>query len=128
MSKAAFPLTIALLAASSPGAARDFSCRNEVSEVRCVEGECEVATSGFTPMQLTRSGGTLQLCAYSGCWEGPIRIARKQSGIEFLQARVKRDGGGKKDWSVVSVMFSEHSGAVQLHWGAFVNVLGCASR
>lgn len=59
-----------VLAASAQ--AEEWSCRNNNAEISCNGTACEVTLpDGFTPMELTMgSGGTVSLCAYSGCWSG----------------------------------------------------------
>nr|WP_137677721.1 hypothetical protein [Parerythrobacter lutipelagi] len=50
-------------------------CRNEAVQVNCGGGSCEATTDAFTPFSVSRSGDTLQVCAYSGCWSGEIEAA-----------------------------------------------------
>lgn len=72
MEKRAVAFAVSLLAFGLPARAHDFSCRNEAAEIRCARGECSAQTEAFTPMQLTRRGDAMNLCAYSGCWEGQV--------------------------------------------------------
>lgn len=122
-------LAAAVIVGASPAQAHDFSCRNEAAEVRCGGGKCEVETESFTPMQLTRVGLVVTLCAYSGCWEGRIRFSRSRSGVQFLQARLgPAQSGSETDESMLSIMFSRRDRTAQIIWNGFFSVLECAGR
>lgn len=117
----------AALAAVSPAQAQDFSCRNATAEIRCGDGECRVETDSFTPMQLSRVGPLITLCAYSGCWEGKIVFSRSRSGVLFLQARMGRDrAAGEAEETLLSVMLSRGDRAAQINWSGFFSVMECA--
>jgi|GEM_PF-4137138 len=77
-------------------------------------------------MQLTRTGRTLTLCAYSACWEGRISFSRSRSGVDYLQSRVRREGpAAAREPSLLSIMFSAQTGTAQIIWNGFLNVLEC---
>ncbi|HEY0111941.1 MAG TPA: hypothetical protein VGB59_02185 [Allosphingosinicella sp.] len=117
---------LAILAIPSAALARDFSCRNEAAEIRCEAGECRVETGSFTPMQLTRLGSAIRLCAYSGCWEGRLSFSRSRSGVDFLQSRLRRSGSADEvDRSVLSVMFSRAERTAHMNWNGFFSLLTC---
>lgn len=112
-------LPIALLALIPlPAAAQDFSCRNETAEIRCGDGACAIESASFTPMQLTRTGKTLQLCAYSGCWKGPILMRRTHGGVEMLHARLRGSGA-------IAVIHDRKARIAQMRWGGFANTMTC---
>lgn len=52
-----------------------WKCRNDL-ELSCAKGACEVEPEGtFTPMDVyADTSGALNVCAYSGCWEGVGRV------------------------------------------------------
>lgn len=58
--------------------AANWQCRNDDLEIRCDDARCSAQSEGFTPvsLEIDTERGTLELCAYSGCWSGEARIAR----------------------------------------------------
>lgn len=123
-----------ILLAPLPAAAAstaDFSCANRAAEIRCADGRCEILTpdDGFTPMRLVRAGKTLSICAYSGCWEGPILARHALGPMMTLQASVKRQGGDEAEPATpLSVIHDADSGTAQMNWGGFANVMECGAR
>ncbi|MES2442929.1 MAG: hypothetical protein V4574_08870 [Pseudomonadota bacterium] len=115
----------ALLLAPAPALAHDFNCRNEAAEIRCDSGACEVETNSFTPMGLTRRGGTLSICAYSGCSEGPILMRRTRGGIELLYAEVRLTRLGKREADSIAVIYDRAQQTAQMRWGGFSNAMTC---
>lgn len=112
------PLILALV--PLPATAADFACRNSDAEIRCAEGACAIETQAFTPMEVRREGATLSICAYSGCWKGPIAMRRTRGGISFLQA----DANG-----MLSILHDAGARVAMVRWGGFANVMRCeASR
>lgn len=127
MNKQALFLAVAI-AAASPVEAAEFSCRNRAAEIRCEGGHCRPETDNFTPMQLTRVGNLLTLCAYSGCWEGRIGFSRSRSGVDFLQGTIRRlEPAGRADVSRLSVLVSRREQTAQISWNGFFSVLECGS-
>ena len=59
--------TIAEVKAASYSA---WTCSNQDTEIACDTSGCEVAET-FTPMSVSLDTGSLSVCAYSGCWQGP---------------------------------------------------------
>ncbi len=130
MMKSAFALAGAsVLALPAAASAHDFSCRNRASEIRYGAGECRSESESFTPMDLTRAGPVITLCAYSGCWEGRVRFERSRSGVHFLQGRVRRTGSAAQGGSsLLSIMHSPRDGTAQINWNGFFSVLTCSLR
>jgi hypothetical protein len=117
-----------ILALPEAASAQDFSCRNRASEIRCEDGECHAETESFTPMELTRAGAVITLCAYSGCWEGRVKFHRSRSGVHFVQGQVRRTGSAAhSDSSLLSIMHSPRDGTAQINWNGFFSVLTCNS-
>jgi hypothetical protein len=127
MMKPAFALAGAsVLALPAAASAKDFSCRNRASEIRCEGGECRAEIESFTPMNLTRAGPVMTLCAYSGCWEGRVRFDRSRSGVHFVQALVRNAGSDAHSGSsLLSIMHSPRDGTAQINWNGFFSVLTC---
>lgn len=119
-------LLLALLLAPLPAAAQDFNCRNGEAEIRCDNGACEVLKDqGFTPMGLTRRGGTLSICAYSGCAEGRILVSRTRDGIAMLYADVRRPAATGVSPEPLAVLYDQTAGTAQMRWGGFSNAMTC---
>lgn len=99
-----------------PAAATDFTCRNTDAEIRCADGACAIEAQAFTPMELRRENRTLSICAYSGCWKGPVTMRRSRSEITFLQAQAN---------GTLSVVFDPQERVAMVRWGGFSNVMRC---
>jgi len=119
-------LILAALVAPLPAAAQDFSCRNAEAEIRCANGACEVVKDqGFTPMGLSRQGGTLSICAYSGCSEGPILVRRTRGGITMLYADVRRTARPGGEAEPLAILYDHAGKTAQMRWGGFSNAMTC---
>ena len=71
-----FSLALVLLTASLPSFSKDWNCRNKDLQVQCDPTGCE-ATKDFTPVSVSVSQkGRIEICAYSGCWEGSGKVTR----------------------------------------------------
>lgn len=117
-------LLLAALLAPLPAAAQDFNCRNAEAEIRCDKGACEVVKDqGFTPMGLTRRGNMLSICAYSGCSQGRILVARTRGGIAMLYAEVSQTTGGERE--PLAVLYEGKARTAQMRWGGFSNAMTC---
>jgi hypothetical protein len=123
-------LALIALAAGAPAAAENFACSNKAAEIKCGDGSCEVSIEGFTPMSLSRTGSKLSICAYSGCWEGPITVRRSAGTVDFLHARVRQSsgtGGAGAGMSDLSVVYDRGARIAQMRWGGFANAMGCGA-
>jgi hypothetical protein len=107
-----------LLVLPFPAVAADFSCRNAEAEIRCDNGKCEVATESFTPMGVSRTGNILEVCAYSGCWKGPVLVRRSRGNIDLLYADLKNSDS-------VAVIYDRKQRVAQMRWGGFANSMTC---
>lgn len=90
----------ALLAAPSAFAASnsDWTCRNTDMEISCSKGTCSSSKPGeFTPMSVSLSGQTLNVCAYSGCWDGKAATLTDQHLIYAHSDTMIWSGPDKKD-------------------------------
>jgi hypothetical protein len=128
MSGHPIPLALALAATvAAPAAAQDFACRNKATEIRCIDGGCEFAEDGaFTPMILSRRGTMLEICAYSGCWSGPVLIRRSRAGMDILYAEVRNaDQPDSPVPEALAVIWDGGSRTAQMRWGSFANVMTC---
>ena len=110
----------------------NFTCTNRAAEIRCGDGVCEIVTpdDGFTPMQLTRDGHMLTLCAYSGCWSGVVTASGAADNVTFVQARVTRENAmvAQEEATLLTVLHDAKSRTAQMLWDGFANVMECGSR
>ncbi len=58
----------------------NWACSNDDIEATCSEAGCDVAKA-HTPMAITISAVQLSVCAYSGCWEGPVAALTKAGSL-----------------------------------------------
>jgi hypothetical protein len=115
-----------LVAGATPAAAQDFTCANKSAEISCGNGACEVNSDGFTPMSLSREGKRLSVCAYSGCWEGPILVRRSRGSIELLYAEVRNaQATASGGMNALAVIYDRGSRTAQMRWGGFANAMDC---
>ena len=115
-------ILLALTAAGSAQAASagtDFTCRNEAAEITCAAAGCEVKTDGFTPMSISREGNRLEVCAYSGCWSGPLDLIRTRGDLSILHARL---AGGR---DAAAVVYDRRAKTATLMWGSYALALSC---
>jgi len=95
------------------------SCRNTAAEIRCGSGACEVETQSFTPMQLSLSRQSITLCAYSGCWSGPVDLHRTRGDLVLLHANLEKGEGG------IAVVYDRQAKVATMMWGGFAHPMGC---
>ena len=80
-------------------------------------------------MGLSRRGEILEICAYSGCANGPITSRIASEGVELLQARVAwvkhQQDDADRDWELLSVIHDAGEKVAQMRWGGFSNVMTC---
>lgn len=117
-------LLAAAILAPLPSQAQDFHCRNTDAEIRCAGNSCQVETESFTPMELSRTGNRLQICAYSGCWSGPVTMRRTRGGVTFLSADVRSDAPAEPSRAPLAVMY-DHEGTAQIRWLGFSSAMTC---
>jgi hypothetical protein len=118
---------IGFLLLAVPGAvsATDFGCRNEKAEIRCADGACEIETDAFTPMGLGHHKGLISVCAYSGCWEGPVLVRRTRGHLELLYAEIRRKDEPSER---IAVIYDSHARAASMNWLGFHNLMECSSQ
>lgn len=120
---------MAALALHPPGG-DDFRCRNEAAEISCAEGKCVVRRDeGFTPMELSRAGSRLTLCAYSGCFTGRIDLIRTRGPVTFLHAPVRRDNGPGSTSGpaeTLAVLYDTNARTAQIRFLSYSNAMDCS--
>ena len=86
-------------------------------------------TEGFTPMSLSRSGADLEICAYSGCWRGPVLVRRTRGSIDLLYAGTgwvepETDRPAPPS-EPLAIIYNRKSKTVLMDWFGFSNVMSC---
>ncbi|WP_285709100.1 hypothetical protein [Erythrobacter oryzae] len=117
-------LVISLAALAVPAAAvaagpGDFTCANRQAQISCNGAACEVETASFTPMSVSRSGNRLEVCAYTGCWSGPLDLVRTRGDLVILHARLS---GGQ---GTASVTYDRRQKIATMLWGNFAQAMSC---
>lgn len=112
-------LAAALAAGPAEGAAGDFTCRNTAAEITCTAVRCEMNTDGFTPISLSREGGTLEVCAYSGCSKGRLDLIRTRGDLTLLHAPVPGGIGP------AAVVYDQKQQIATLLWGGYALPMSC---
>ncbi len=58
-----------------------WSCRNKDMQISCNSEKCSVAED-FTPIDVSfDERGSLNICAYSGCWEGRGKVLQSENHL-----------------------------------------------
>jgi hypothetical protein len=114
-----FAAALAAPAAAIAAGPADFTCTNRAAQIACTSANCEVETQGFTPMSVSRSGNRLEVCAYSGCWSGPLDLVRTRGDLVILHARL---AGGHGQ---ATVSYDRKAGIATMLWGNFAQGLSC---
>lgn len=112
----------AAAAAPAHAAPGDFTCRNASAQISCTASACEVETASFTPMSVSRSGANLEVCAYSGCWSGPLDLIRVRGDHTILHAVLARGQGG------VTLVHDRRIKIATMLWGNFAQPLNCGGN
>lgn len=113
-------LLAAFLGSSVAGAATaEVACTNAAAEITCDANRCEVKTEGFTPMAVSLSGGKLEVCAYSGCWSGPVDLRRTRGSQLIVHALVSGPVGG------AVLTYDRRARFGTLQWGSYALPLSC---
>ena len=69
-----------------------WNCRNNDLEIRCTSNICKTS-DGFTPFDIhITTGGSLSICAYSGCWKGKGKVLKEGKHILVSGTKLKWTG------------------------------------
>lgn len=117
---AAAVFSLAFAAASASATAAGYSCRNGEFEIGCDKEKCKNA-DGFTPMQLTVDPDkkTVEICAYSGCWSGPLTVLGSDAKLVVGRADRLRSEGPQQSGpeTIALIMDREQSAATVIGFG-----------
>ena len=116
-----FVLMIIILTSSSAFAKGGWHCRNTI-EVACTATVCEAAKE-FTPMDIHVGAGKLEVCAYSGCWQGKAQL-RNIAGFAVIAAKnLKFSTGATKAAIAITIDTRDGIGTVKVE--GFAQPLNC---
>ncbi|MFT5114021.1 MAG: hypothetical protein ACI8P9_003354 [Parasphingorhabdus sp.] len=104
-----------------------YSCANDL-EIQCDSKGCAAEDEAFTPMSVTfDNGGSLSVCAYSGCYEGKAKVWQKANflslhgeGLAFSTAGNEADEG-----TDIAITIDLEDSIAMLKLGAFTHPLIC---
>lgn len=69
--------------------ASGWSCKNNDMEISCNQGKCEV-TEDFTPINVDfDEHGSLDICAFSGCWKGKGKVLQSENHLLISGHKLK---------------------------------------
>ena len=110
-------------------ATTSWQCRNDV-EISCNAEACE-ASESFTPMDVwVDDAGSMNVCAYSGCWEGIGTVAQSEAFIVFtghdLTFSTAPDAEDRKEDIVIAIDRADHVAILKA--GAFAHPLRCQQK
>ncbi len=115
------PILLFMLSISTPSVAQ-WNCSNrDIAEIQCGNDGCEIKQDSFTPMELSIDPGRVEICAYSGCFPGRIRIRRTADGNVLFHASVRIGGENRP----MSVILDTSTGTALMRWGGLANVMRC---
>jgi hypothetical protein len=117
-------LLLLALVPSQPAYADDFACRNDGAETICTRQLCATSADGFTPMSLRRTGQRVELCAYSDCFSGPIRVQRTLRSMTLLAADIRGRDGAR---TPLAVIYDARTRSASIQWHGFANAMHCAA-
>lgn len=76
-------ITILLFTLPATAFSSAWRCRNNNLEIHCNSGKCQASPAGtFTPFDITfTADGDMDICAYTGCWQGRGKVTRSGKHI-----------------------------------------------
>lgn len=96
--------------------ASDWHCRNRDMEIQCGSGRCKASPADeFTPFDIRiKTDGSMDICAYSGCWIGKGKMVR--SGKHIMVSGHKLNWTGTNPGSadfIVAIDQSDNVGFIK---------------
>ncbi len=104
-----------------------WSCRNEI-EVMCSKSGCGVSQKEeFTPVDVTLlKDGSMDVCAYSGCWSGRGTVTKLASFTIFTGEKFKFSSPpGNSATEDISVVVDERDNVAVMKNSVFAQPLIC---
>lgn len=126
MRRASASLLCAILALAADGAqAGGWSCRNEDLEITCDWSGCR-ASDSFTPMEVHVAGdGTMEVCAYSGCWRGMANQRVQSNRWILLAAENMQWMGSNGGTGAFGLLLDRETGVAVLNGEGFAQPMLC---
>ena len=119
-------LVVALTMSTTPVFAKDaWHCRNTI-EVTCNKNTCESTTS-FTPMDIDVSAtGAMEVCAYSGCWQGTGRYRARDGFLVWTAQDLKFSTGTTK--ASIAILIDPRDGVGLIKVDGFAEPVNCVKE
>ncbi|WP_152598522.1 MULTISPECIES: hypothetical protein [Acinetobacter] len=120
-------LTLVLLCSSSY-AQTSWQCTNKHAEISCTQQNCQVQTEDFTSFNfLIDSNKEISICAYSGCWRGPVTYTNSKKFDQYFTQQLIWNNGETKDESF-SITIDKTTKLGNLLGSGFILPLICESK
>ncbi len=126
-----FRLFLVLTILSASAFADSWQCRNDL-EIRCADGKCAAETKdGFTPMSVSfDDSGSMNVCAYSGCWEGTGKVFSIADFLTVAGQNLKfsTSPNDAKMGQNISITIDRKDNVATLKAGSFAQPLICEKK
>lgn len=125
MRKAGFIAVLLLMA--TPAFAKGWTCRNNDLEVTCTSEKC-ATPEGHTPISVNvKDDGFMNICAYSGCWEGKGKIFKSGNHVLISGQKLSWSGTahGRGDFMIA---FDRNNGIAVINGEGFAMPLLCQAQ
>lgn len=103
-------------------------CFNKAAETRCGAGQCVTATDGFTPAQLSLAPEAVELCAYSGCWQGRVSFMHTQDQFTYITATLLDTPHAQAPADVLNILYNSKGGYALANFADFALTMECAAH
>ena len=118
-------LVLALAGTALAGEASAWTCRNEDLEITCDADRCK-SSDGFTSMSVAVDGdGTMEVCAYSGCWQGQINQNVQSNRWIIVASENMRWTGTSPDTGAFALALDRATGVAVLNGEGFAQPMIC---
>jgi len=122
--------TVLLLLGTGQATAEEWSCRNLKAEITCNAKGCTVALPpNFTAADLhLKSDGSIEYCAYSGCWKGKAAFMQRTKHILTMvgvDLAWSQTGGSSAN---VSVILDTRTLVAIVYADGFTHPMRCKKR
>jgi hypothetical protein len=116
----------ALSASAAQATSPSRQCVNRTAETRCAAGRCSTTTEAFTPMRLRLERKGIELCAYSGCWDGSIRFRHSGGDADLLLVDLHDRPQAAAPDRRMAILLDRRTRHAQVSFADFALVMECS--
>lgn len=121
-------IALTLFATSALANADSWSCRNNDLEIQCdQENQCSVSES-FTPVAINIDKSSMSICAYSGCWEGAVKITQLSKHNHVFFGKDLQWTGSKENRAEFVVVIDTQERLGIIKGGSFAMPVACTEK